>query len=136
MRGPAESLPDAVTGQLSLIGLVPSHLLRPPGVRQRSEVRFPQPGERFLDHLPPCGRRVREPEISRSRMLIPPLAWAVRLPSETDIRVVIVALAVGIPYFMTHRRMREHHDVSDSRYYLRARRKSRLQRRDASESQR
>ena len=45
------------------------------------------------------------------------------------IGVVIVALAVGIPYFMTHRRMREHHDVSDSRYYLRARRKSRLQRR-------
>jgi hypothetical protein len=44
------------------------------------------------------------------------------------IGVVIVALAVGIPYFMTHRRMREHHDVSDSRYYLRARRKSRLQR--------
>jgi hypothetical protein len=36
------------------------------------------------------------------------------------IGVVIVALAVGIPYFMTHRRMREHHDVSDSRYYLRA----------------
>ena len=44
------------------------------------------------------------------------------------IGVVIVALAVGIPYFMTHRRMREHHDVSDSRHYLRARRKSRLQR--------
>lgn len=43
------------------------------------------------------------------------------------IGVIIVALAVGIPYFMTHRRMREHHDVSDSRYYLRARRKSRLQ---------
>jgi hypothetical protein len=36
------------------------------------------------------------------------------------IGVVIVALAVGIPYFMTHRRMREHRDVSDSRYYLRA----------------
>ena len=45
------------------------------------------------------------------------------------IGIVIVALAVGIPYFMTHRRMREHHDVSDSRHYLRARRKSRLQRR-------
>jgi hypothetical protein len=52
------------------------------------------------------------------------------------IGVVIVALAVGIPFFMTHRRMREHHDVSDSRYYLRSRRKSRLQRRDASASQR
>jgi hypothetical protein len=52
------------------------------------------------------------------------------------IGVVIVALAVGVPYFMTHRRMREHHDVSDSRYYLRARRKSRLQRRDASAGQR
>jgi hypothetical protein len=52
------------------------------------------------------------------------------------IGVVIVALAVGIPYFMTHRCMREHHDVCDSRYYLRARRKSRLQRRDASASQR
>lgn len=43
------------------------------------------------------------------------------------IGVVIVALAVGIPYFMTHRRMRDHHDVSDSRHYLRARRKSRVQ---------
>ena len=52
------------------------------------------------------------------------------------IGVVIVALVVGIPYFMTHRRMREHHDVSDSRSYLRARRKSRLQRRDASTDQR
>ena len=49
------------------------------------------------------------------------------------IGVVIVALAVGIPYFMTHRRMREHHDVSGSRQYLRARRKSRLQRQGASE---
>ena len=82
-------------------------------------------------------------------MLIPSLAGKC-LPSETDIQeatmgwawggvligVVIVALAVGIPYFMTHRRMREHHDVSDSRYYLRSRRKSRLQRRDANASQR
>ena len=50
------------------------------------------------------------------------------------IGVVIVALAVGIPYLMTHRRMREHHDVSDSRHYLRARRKSRLQREDISAS--
>jgi hypothetical protein len=52
------------------------------------------------------------------------------------IGVVIVALAVGIPYFMTNRRMREHHDVSDSRYYLRARRKSRVQREGASGSER
>ena len=49
------------------------------------------------------------------------------------IGVVIVALAVGIPYFMTHRRMQEHHDVSGSRQYLRSRRKSRLQRQGASE---
>lgn len=42
------------------------------------------------------------------------------------IGVVIVALAVGIPYYLTHWRMREHHDVSDSRQYLRARRKRRL----------
>ena len=52
------------------------------------------------------------------------------------IGVVIVALAVGIPFFMTHRRMREHHNVDDSRHYLRARRKSRLQGRDASAGQR
>ena len=41
--------------------------------------------------------------------------------------VVIVALAVGIPYFHTHKRMREPYDRSDSRYYLRARRQRRLQ---------
>ena len=52
------------------------------------------------------------------------------------IGVVVVALAVGVPFFMTHRRMREHHDVSDSRHYLRARRKSRLQGRDANAGQR
>jgi hypothetical protein len=46
---------------------------------------------------------------------------------------VIVALAVGIPYFHTHKRMREHHDLSDSREYLRARRRWRLQRRRASD---
>ncbi len=45
------------------------------------------------------------------------------------IGVVIVALAVGIPFFLTHRRMREPHDVAGSRDYLRARRKWRLQRR-------
>jgi hypothetical protein len=41
--------------------------------------------------------------------------------------VVIVALAVGIPYFHTHKRMREPHDLSDSREYLRARRRWRRQ---------
>jgi hypothetical protein len=45
------------------------------------------------------------------------------------IGLVIVALAVGIPFYLTHRRMREPHDVSDSREYLRARRAWRLQRR-------
>lgn len=43
--------------------------------------------------------------------------------------VVIVALAVGIPYFHTHKRMREPRDVAGSRDYLRARRRWRLQRR-------
>jgi hypothetical protein len=38
------------------------------------------------------------------------------------IGIVIVALAVGIPYFHTHRRMRDHHDVTDSHSYLRERR--------------
>ncbi len=38
------------------------------------------------------------------------------------IGLVIVAVAVGIPYFLTHRRMREPRDVSDSRAYLRERR--------------
>ena len=36
--------------------------------------------------------------------------------------VVIVALAIGIPYFYTHKRMREPYDAADSRDYLRARR--------------
>jgi hypothetical protein len=40
------------------------------------------------------------------------------------IGLAIVALAVGIPYFFTHKRMRSPHDVSDSRGYLRARRRS------------
>lgn len=39
------------------------------------------------------------------------------------IGVAIVALAVGIPYFLTHRGMRSPHDVSDSRAYLRTRRR-------------
>jgi hypothetical protein len=44
------------------------------------------------------------------------LAWG-----SFAIGLVIVALAVGIPYFLTHRRMRDPHDVSDGRSYLRAR---------------
>jgi hypothetical protein len=47
--------------------------------------------------------------------------------------VVIVALAVGIPFFHTHKRMREPRDVSDSREYLRARRRWPLQRRRTSD---
>jgi hypothetical protein len=43
--------------------------------------------------------------------------------------VVIVALAVGIPFFHTHKRMRDPHDLSDSREYLRGRRRWRLRRR-------
>ena len=39
------------------------------------------------------------------------------------IGLAIVILAVGIPYFLTHRRMRDPHDVSDSRAYLRTRRR-------------
>jgi hypothetical protein len=42
--------------------------------------------------------------------------------------VVIVALAVGIPYFFTHKRMRDPHDTSDSREYLGAKRRRRWQR--------
>ena len=38
------------------------------------------------------------------------------------IGLVIVALAVGIPFFLTHRCVREPRDVSDSRAYLRERR--------------
>jgi len=39
------------------------------------------------------------------------------------IGLVIVALAIGIPFFMTHKRMRSPRDLSDSRDYLRARRR-------------
>jgi hypothetical protein len=39
------------------------------------------------------------------------------------IGLVIVVLAVGIPYLLTHRHMREPRDVSDSHAYLRARRR-------------
>lgn len=45
------------------------------------------------------------------------------------IALAIVALAVGIPFFLTHRRMREPRDVSDSRAYLRTRRRRGRQRR-------
>jgi hypothetical protein len=51
------------------------------------------------------------------------------------IGLAIAALAVGIPFFLTHRRMREPHDVSDSRAYLRARRKRVWQRRVSAASQ-
>jgi hypothetical protein len=52
------------------------------------------------------------------------LAWG-----GLAIGLVIVASAVGIPYFLTHRRMRDHHDVTDSHAYLRARRRWVWQRR-------
>jgi hypothetical protein len=38
------------------------------------------------------------------------------------IGLVIVILAVGIPFYLTHRRMRDPLDFSDSREYLRSRR--------------
>ena len=58
------------------------------------------------------------------------LAWG-----GLAIGLVIVAVAVGIPFFLTHRRMREPHDVSDSRAYLRDRRRWTRQRRAAETSQ-
>ena len=57
------------------------------------------------------------------------LAWA-----GLAIGLVIVAVAVGIPFFLTHRRMREPHDVSDSRAYLRDRRRWAWRRRVAAAS--
>jgi hypothetical protein len=39
------------------------------------------------------------------------------------IGLAIVALAVGIPFFLTHRHMRSPRNVSDSRAYLRTRRR-------------
>jgi hypothetical protein len=45
------------------------------------------------------------------------------------IGLVIVALAVGVPYFLTHKRMREPRDIDDSHAYLRARRRWVRQRR-------
>jgi hypothetical protein len=58
------------------------------------------------------------------------LAWG-----GLAIGLVIVVLAVGIPYFLTHRRMREPHDVSDSRAYLRERRRWAWRRRAAATTQ-
>ena len=34
------------------------------------------------------------------------------------IGLVIVGLAVGIPFWFTHKRMRDHHDVTESQAYL------------------
>ncbi len=39
------------------------------------------------------------------------------------IGLAVAILAVGIPYFYTHRRMRDPHDVSDSHAYVRTRRR-------------
>ena len=58
------------------------------------------------------------------------LAWA-----GLAIGLVIVAAAAGIPFFLTHKRVREPHDVSDSRAYLRERRKWAWRRRAAATSQ-
>ena len=58
------------------------------------------------------------------------LAWV-----GLAVGLVIVAVAVGIPFFLTHRRMREPHDVSDSRAYLRDRRRWAWRRRVAAASQ-
>ena len=46
------------------------------------------------------------------------LAWG-----ALAIGLAIVIMAVGIPYFLTHRRMREPRDLSDSHAYLRSRRR-------------
>jgi hypothetical protein len=58
------------------------------------------------------------------------LAWG-----GLAIGLVIVVLAVGIPYFLTHRRTREPRDVSDSRAYLRERRRWAWRRRVTAASQ-
>lgn len=39
------------------------------------------------------------------------------------IGLVIVALAVGIPYFLTHKKMRSPHDLSEGRAYLQGKRR-------------
>jgi hypothetical protein len=46
------------------------------------------------------------------------LAWG-----SLAIGLVLVVLAVGIPYFLTHRGLRHPRDVSDSHAYLRTRRR-------------
>jgi hypothetical protein len=43
------------------------------------------------------------------------------------IGLAIVALAVGIPYVITHKGMRSPRDVSDSRAYIQAKRRRRWQ---------
>jgi hypothetical protein len=43
------------------------------------------------------------------------------------IGLAIVALAVGIPYLYTHKGMRSPHDLSDSREYVRTKRRWRRQ---------
>jgi hypothetical protein len=58
------------------------------------------------------------------------LAWGALV-----IGLAIVVLAIGIPFFLTHKRMREPHDVADSRAYLRARRRWVWRRRVAAASQ-
>ena len=54
------------------------------------------------------------------------MGWAL---GAALIGALIVALAVGIPFYWTHRRMREPHDVSASQEYLHARRRWWLHRR-------
>jgi hypothetical protein len=44
------------------------------------------------------------------------------------IGLVVVALAVGIPYLLTHQAMRDPHDLSDSHAYIEAKRRWRRQR--------
>lgn len=47
------------------------------------------------------------------------------------IGLAIVALAVGIPYSLTHKTMRSPHDLSEGRAYLRGKRRWMQQRRAA-----
>ena len=41
--------------------------------------------------------------------------WAV---FSSCLGLLIVLLAVGIPFWMTHKRMRPHHDLTEGRAYL------------------
>ena len=43
--------------------------------------------------------------------------------------LVLVVLAVGIPYLLTHKRMRDPHDTSEGRDYLRGKRRWQQQQR-------